>query len=225
MPAQPLTHFERFEGLYGHDDHADDQHKGTRPLGSGPLAAGRWLPPAPAACPTGPAVVTPADELTMAQPIAAADELDAFVTEHYGRLIRLAGLVCHDLNEAEDAVQSALERAWRRRATLVDATRMRPWLDRIVVNEAIRSRGRPRPTVVDLASTAGQARADEWAGLRMAFSRLSNEQRAVVVLHLYAGYSLADTAGLVGAPLETVRSRLRLARQHLRQLLAEDPSR
>jgi RNA polymerase sigma factor (sigma-70 family) len=102
---------------------------------------------------------------------------------------------------------------------------MRPWLDRIVVNEAIRSRARPRPAVVDLAAAVGPARADEWAELRSAFSRLSNEQRAVVVLHLYAGYSLVDTAELVGAPLETVRSRLRLARQHLRQLLAEGPAR
>ena len=169
-------------------------------------------------------MVTRADELTMRQPMTVADELEAFVTEHYGRLIRLAGLVCHDLQEAEDAVQAALERAWRRRATLADAERMRPWLDRIVVNEAIRTRRGPRPTVVDLAATAGPARADEWAGLRMAFARLSNEQRAVVVLHLYAGYSLADTAELVGAPLETVRSRLRLARRHLRQLLAEEPA-
>ncbi len=170
-------------------------------------------------------MVTPADELAMSQPMAAADELETFVTEHYGRLIRLAGLVCHDLHEAEDAVQAALERAWRRRGTLADPERMRPWLDRIVVNEAIRSKSRPRPTVVDLATTVGPSRADEWAALREAFRQLSNEQRAVVVLHLYAGYSLADTAELVGAPLETVRSRLRLARQHLRQLLAEGPTR
>ena len=170
-------------------------------------------------------MVTSADELTMGQSVAAADELEAFVTEHYGRLVRLAGLVCHDLHEAEDAVQAALERAWRRRGTLADPERMRPWLDRIVVNEAIRSRARPRPAIVDLAAEELPTRADEWAELRAAFARLSNEQRAVVVLHLYAGYSLADTADLVGAPLETVRSRLRLARQHLRQLLAEGPTR
>ena len=218
MRGQPLTHLEGNEGLYGHEDHDAQQHSG-----SGPVAVHRWLPPSAARA--GHQMVTPADELTLVQPMAAADELEAFVTDHYGRLIRLAGLICHDLHEAEDAVQAALERAWRRRGTLADIERMRPWLDRIVVNEAIRSRARPRPTVVDLAATAGQARADEWAGLREAFARLSNEQRAVVVLHLYAGYSLADTAELVGAPLETVRSRLRLARQHLRLLLAEESTR
>ena len=169
--------------------------------------------------------MTPAEDLAMSVQMAADDELEAFVTEHYGRLIRLAGLVCRDLHKAEDAVQAALERAWRRRGTLADPERMRPWLDRIVVNEAIRSKSRPRPTVVDLTATVGLSRADEWAGLREAFRQLPDEQRAVVVLHLYAGYSLADTADLVGAPLETVRSRLRLARQRLRQLLDEGPTR
>jgi RNA polymerase sigma-70 factor, ECF subfamily len=218
MRRPPLTHPEGNEGLYGHEDHRKDQDQADRPL-----AVDGRLPPGSAG--TGTTMVTPADEMTLRQTMAAADELEAFVTEHYGRLIRLAGLVCHDLHEAEDAVQAALERAWRRRGTLADTERMRPWLDRIVVNEAIRSKGRPRPTVVDLTATIGPARADEWAGLREAFRQLSSEQRAVVVLHLYAGYSLTDTAELVGAPLETVRSRLRLARQHLRQLLAEGPTR
>jgi RNA polymerase sigma-70 factor (ECF subfamily) len=218
MRREPLTHPEGNEGLYGHEDHNEDQDQAA-----GSLAVDRRLPQGSAG--TGTTMVTAADELTMSQPVAAADELETFVTEHYGRLIRLAGLVCHDLHEAEDAVQAALERAWRRRGTLADPERMRPWLDRIVVNEAIRSKSRQRPTVVDLATTVGPSRADEWAGLREAFRQLSTEQRAVVVLHLYAGYSLADTAELVGAPLETVRSRLRLARQHLRQLLAEGPTR
>ena len=51
------------------------------------------------------------------------------------------------------------------------------------------------------------------------FAKLSSEQRAVVVLHLHAGYSVSETAAMVGAPEETVRSRLRLARQRLRREL------
>ena len=218
MRGQPLTHLEGNEGLYGHEDEDAEQHPGA-----GPVAIDRWLPP-PAAG-TGTSMVTPADELALVQPMAAADELEAFVTEHYGRLIRLAGLVCHDLHEAEDAVQAALERAWRRRGTLADFERMRPWLDHIVVNEAIRSRSRPRPTGGTLprpparrAPTSGPRSAGPSAA-----SRTSNV--TVVVLHLYAGYSLIDTAEIVGAPLETVRSRLRLARQHLRLLLAEESAR
>ena len=42
-------------------------------------------------------------------------ELGAFVREHYPRLIRLAGLICREPSDAADAVQVALEQAWRRR--------------------------------------------------------------------------------------------------------------
>jgi DNA-directed RNA polymerase specialized sigma24 family protein len=45
----------------------------------------------------------------------------------------------------------------------------------------------------------------------------------VVVLHLYAGYTLADTAEILGIPQETARSRMRVARDHLRGALAGGP--
>jgi len=45
----------------------------------------------------------------------------------------------------------------------------------------------------------------------------------VIALHLYAGYSVVETAEAVGAPVETVRSRLRLARERMRRQLEEAP--
>jgi DNA-directed RNA polymerase specialized sigma24 family protein len=62
----------------------------------------------------------------------------AFVAEHYDRLLRLARLVCRDTSDAADAVQVGLEQAWRKRSTLRDDARVRAWLDRIVVREAVR---------------------------------------------------------------------------------------
>ena len=57
--------------------------------------------------------------------------------------------------------------------------------------------------------------------LRAAFAQLSPEQRAVVALHMHLGYTVPETAEIVGAPEETVRSRLRLARERLRRELGE----
>lgn len=149
--------------------------------------------------------------------------LGAFVSDHYARLIRLAALVCHSVDEAEDAVQSGLERAWRNRGALNDPTRLRAWLDRIVVREAIRARGRRLTTMESIAAGAVDRHSpDEWTGLRIAFAQLSREQRAVVALHLYLGYTVAATAELIGSPTETIRSRLRLARDRLRHLLADE---
>jgi RNA polymerase sigma-70 factor (ECF subfamily) len=159
-------------------------------------------------------------------------DLESFVVEHYDRLLRLARLICRDTADATDAVQGGLEQAWRRRSTLRDPERRRAWLDRIVVRQAIRT-SRRRRTIVQ--RVFGFDRDVEWIEpevspaanvelrvvLRAAFDTLSAEQRAVVALHLYAGLSVAETAAIVGSPHETVRSRLRLARERLRFALEE----
>ena len=172
-------------------------------------------------------------ERTAPRPVAPDAPLEAFVEAHYPRLVRLAGLVCDDAALAQDAVQAGLERAWRKRSTLAEPDRLSAWLDRIVVREALRAnRSRrswlsrllapPREMefdIVDLHPSSGPR--DEWLDVRAAFGRLSAEQRVVVALHLYRGYSVAETADIVGAPVETVRSRLRLARERLRSALGE----
>jgi RNA polymerase sigma-70 factor (ECF subfamily) len=158
--------------------------------------------------------------------------LAAFVEDHHARLLRLAYLICRDASDAADAVQVSFEQAWRRRSSLLNDASLRPWLDRIVVREAIRiSKARrawlvrifvPRTSVAWIETA--DPRSDghqQWTALRAAFAKLSAEQRAVVALHLHAGYSVAETAGIVGAPIETVRSRLRLAKDRLRRELEE----
>ena len=161
--------------------------------------------------------------------------LTAFVVEHYDRLLRLALLVCRDASDAADAVQVGLEQAWRRRSTLREEAGRRPWLDRIVTREAIRISKRrqslvgrlfrPRPGVgwIEPSDTRANEPSTPLA-LHAAFEVLSAEQRAVVGLHLHAGYSVAETAVIVSAPEETVRSRLRSARRLLRAALEESRS-
>jgi RNA polymerase sigma-70 factor (ECF subfamily) len=163
-----------------------------------------------------------------------AAALDAFVREHHDRLVRLARLVCLDSSEAADAVQGALEQAWRRRSGLRDAAALRSWLDRIVVREAIRldrRRRSPLGRLIGGVTQIGTELADgrdtldpTMIALGVAFERLPGDQRMAIALHLYLGYSIAETAGLVGAPQETVRSRLRVGRERLRAAL-EDRSR
>lgn len=157
-------------------------------------------------------------------------QLADFIGEHYDRLVRLATLICHSNDSVEDAVQAAMERAWRGRDTLRDPSRLKPWLDQIVVREAIRVNRRPwwslgtRVNDDELNAIAGRNGGADAAliALGTAFRGLPAEQRAAVALHLYAGYSVEETADLMGAGIETTRSRLRLARQRLRRELTED---
>ncbi len=160
-----------------------------------------------------------------------AAQLAAFFADHYDRLVRLAALVCHSSASVEDAVQAAMEQAWRRRGTLRDPARIRPWLDQIVVREAIRQNRPPwwsrfpRPAEHALAAVPDHRASGPDAALMAlvaGFRKLPVEQRAVVALHLYEGYSVEETARLTGASVETTRSRLRLARQRLRREMAEE---
>jgi RNA polymerase sigma factor (sigma-70 family) len=176
----------------------------------------------------------PPSELALTETSSLEDQLTDFFGAHYDRMTRLAGLICHEGVSAEDAVQAAMEQAWRRRASLVDRSRMRWWLDRIVVREAIRLNRRRLWTRFTSSPENHEAalpladRAQEMTGQRIAlaaaFRALPVEQRAVCVLHLYLGYSVPEAAQLTGATLETTRSRLRLARRRLRAELTEDES-
>jgi RNA polymerase sigma-70 factor (ECF subfamily) len=156
--------------------------------------------------------------------------LTSFIAEHYGRLLGLARVICRDALDAADAVQVGLEQAWRHRAALQDTDRMRAWLDRIVAREAVRLSVRRRSWLgrltgsgvawLDPRDPAGDLTSDMTA-LRDAFERLPPNQRAVIALHLLLGYSIAETAELVGAPAETVRTRVRRAKDRLRHDLEE----
>jgi RNA polymerase sigma-70 factor, ECF subfamily len=161
--------------------------------------------------------------------------LEALLANEYDRLVRLAGIICREPADAQDAVQAAIERALGHRNALRDPGKIRSWLNQIVVREAIRSDQRRRrrwnvlgtpPREIESADLGGDPGRPEalavgvlWDG----FERLPIEQRVVLALHHYAGYSMVETAVIVGAPLETVRSRLRLGRARLRQILDDVP--
>jgi RNA polymerase sigma-70 factor, ECF subfamily len=151
--------------------------------------------------------------------------LEELVIQHYERLLRVALLICADRDDAEDAVQVALERAWRHGQDLREPDKLPAWLHRIVVREAIRLERRRRGLLARWLAPPREipvgppAEGDRDLDLQAALNGLSVEQRAVLVLHYYAGYSVAETAELSGVPLETARSRLRLARGRLRAVL------
>ena len=158
------------------------------------------------------------------------DWLEQVLIEHYPDLLRLAYLVLHDHSEAEDVTQLALERAWRARSQVRSADRTLYWLRRIVVREALRVRSSPwrllrlpiHLTEVDPPGRGeGVSNSAERLDMLRAFDRLPADQSAVVVLHHYLSYPVAEIAEMIGVPMETVRSRLRLAMRRLREELRD----
>jgi RNA polymerase sigma-70 factor (ECF subfamily) len=155
---------------------------------------------------------------------SSADALfEAMLAERYLELLRLAVLLAGNQPDGEDAVQLAIERAWRSRAQLRDVGALTSWLRRIVVREVVRRQTSPwarltrNASPIDLtAIPATTVDRDVHLALLRALAHLPAAQRAVVVLHHHTGYRVDEVAEIVGAPVETVRSRLRLAMNRLR---------
>ncbi len=164
---------------------------------------------------------------------AQAGNGDAFGTLVAGSLDRgyaIAYRILRDVELAHDAVQGALIAAWTDLPTLRDPDAFEGWLTRLIVNACYAESRRERRWSAKLRlvappdsstpdSVASVADRDE---LERAFRRLPVEQRAVVVLHHYAGLTSADVASILHVPAGTVRSRLHHATRQLRAAIEAD---
>ena len=110
---------------------------------------------------------------------------------------------------------------------------------RIAVRTAVRARRRRQAreaatsadsVAVDESPAAGGAADDELAAerrraaLRALLDELPEVQAQTLALRIVLGCSMAEVAETTAAPLNTVRSRLRLAKEALRRRILEDPT-
>jgi RNA polymerase sigma-70 factor (ECF subfamily) len=155
--------------------------------------------------------------------------LEAFALLDDSRLLqsyRLATLILRDRDEAEDATQEAIARAWSGWGTLRDTGRFDAWFDRILVN-VCRNRLRHVRTlhVVALDDAFAVPAADPHGpamarlALEPAFARLTPDQRIVVVLRFWRDLPVEGIADRLGIPAGTVKSRLHYALKALREAI------
>jgi RNA polymerase sigma-70 factor, ECF subfamily len=154
----------------------------------------------------------------------------ALASASIDRCYAIAYRILRDTYRAEDATQQALLGAWRDLSKLKDPARFEAWLYRLVVNACYHeSRSNrswdARIRMVGTDPMTGSDPAIDVADqdeLERAFRSLSPEHRAVVVLHHYAGFSLAEIAEIFDIPLGTARSRHHYAMRELRATLEGD---
>ncbi len=158
------------------------------------------------------------------QALARAVEGDA---DSFSRLIeplldpayRLAAVMLADRSAAEDAVQEASIKAWRRLKQLRgDATSLRPWFLSIVANECRMYRRTRWWNVIKLAEVrAPETDAREsHTDLHRALLRLSPDERMPLVLHFYLDLPLDEVAKALGVSASAAKSRIYRAAKRLR---------
>ncbi|WP_326567360.1 RNA polymerase sigma factor SigM [Amycolatopsis rhabdoformis] len=162
----------------------------------------------------------------------AAGDPHAFselVRRHRDRLWAVALRTLRDPEEAADALQEAFISAFRAAGNFRAESQVTTWLHRIVVNaclDRIRRR-QARPTVPlpetgfnEPASPRDSMSEKETSLLvREALEQLPEEQRAPILLVDVEGYSVAETAKLLGIAEGTVKSRCARGRGKLAKVL------
>ena len=167
---------------------------------------------------------------------ARAGDHDAYakiVRPYEGVAYRLAAAITGSSADAEEAMQNAFVKAYRSLHRFRAGSPFRPWLLRIVVNEAhnvVRAERRhlrlgSRAAEQHQPSLAGADERlisrDEVETLLSALARLAPADRLVLALRYFAELPDAQAASLVGTTTEAYRVRLMRARRRLQALLEE----
>ncbi len=162
----------------------------------------------------------------------------AVVFDRHGRAaFSLAYRMCGSRTRAEDVVQEAFVSLWRT-GQRYDRTRgsVRSWILSVVRNRAIDAFRREMATAAldvpddGLAEQPGVGepvevevvRHDDAQRVRCALLDLPADQRRVIELAYFSGFSHTEIAGMLGLPQGTVKGRMRLGLAKLRLSLGAE---
>jgi RNA polymerase sigma-70 factor (ECF subfamily) len=183
----------------------------------------------------------PDDDAVLVRRLAAGEEEALGLL--YDRLGRSVYALClrivRDTGAAEELTQETFVRLWRSAASFdVERGRVSTWLLRIAHNLSLNEirRRQSRPVVAPEVEweTASNLLADpspegdpaqvssmhERAEVvRSALAELPAPQRQAIELAFFGGLSQAEVAAALGDPLGTIKSRIRIGMQHLRERL------
>jgi RNA polymerase sigma-70 factor (ECF subfamily) len=141
-------------------------------------------------------------------------------------LLGTAYLILKNRQSADEVVQETVIKMWENLPSLRDSGSLKPWLMRIVINEANRQFRKKSISTVSLES-APEIPDDDYnidelliqeenhQMLREALSSLSPEQREVIVLRYFSDLTVPEIAAAVSIPEGTVKSRLSRALDRL----------
>lgn len=149
------------------------------------------------------------------------------------RVRKVAGLLCRNAADADDAAQAALIEILRSAGSFRLAISLERWAERVTVRTTLRTARRERSrrgllerwVPADLLPWGVLAiqRSVEEVSLDTLLNRLSHERFQAFVLHHALDYTVDEIAEVTGAPPGTVKDRLVTARKQLRKLLRGEP--
>lgn len=158
-----------------------------------------------------------------------ADEIRDALGDLMPRLRRFARVITRNVQDADDLVQAAAEKALARAVQWRPGSRLDSWMFGIMKNtwiDEIRARRRrdrvhaPEEAGASIGDSSAAAR-DAALSVQAAMARLPDEQRLAIALVLVEGLSYKEAAETLGVPIGTLTSRLARGRAALQSLLGE----
>ena len=160
-------------------------------------------------------------------------DLEAFemlVTRYQRVLFKVAMRMLGDYEDARDATQAALVKAYQNLRSFDPRFRFFSWMYRILLNECLNARRGRRRDLEDIQDesfdVAGNGtpldaleRTERRHRVQQALLSLPDDYRQVVVLRHFAELSYDDIAAALAIPVKVVKSRLYTARQRLAVML------
>lgn len=173
---------------------------------------------------------------------AKRGDMEAFeelVRRHRQRVLAVAQRITRNREDAEDVAQECFHKAFLHLGDFEEKARFSTWLTRIAMNEAFMLLRRKRGTVEVLTESSddrGQSMSESFVDfgpspeescwqrerteiLTRAINRLSPNLRTAIVLCEIEELSARETAGVLGASVTAVKSRLFHGRRKLQRTL------
>ena len=154
------------------------------------------------------------------------------VARHRDRYARFAARMLGSLDDAEDAVQDALVRAFDRLADCREPEKFAGWLFLILRNRCFAEGRRQKregrvpeeaaaTVVAPDISDAGLEQGERTVALDQAVELLTPEQRETFLLKHVEELTYEEIAGLTGATVASLKMRMHRAYDRLRELMKE----
>jgi RNA polymerase sigma-70 factor (ECF subfamily) len=145
----------------------------------------------------------------------------------YGKILGTLTAMLGDRSAAEDCVQDAFERAYKKWSSWKPIAPAEAWVHRIAINAAVSHQRKMRLREVgEVIRRIGRPGLGpdpqdriEWRDLADALAKLPPKQAAAIVLRHYHGYTNRAIAQSLGIPERTVASRLAMAKDRVRGML------
>lgn len=153
------------------------------------------------------------------------EEFARHIVDMQDTLYRVATTILPRLHDREDAVQQAIEKAWRNQRALREDSAMKSWVVRILINECYALLRRSKREIPSETLPEREAAPDAKVDVYQLFTSLDKKHRLPMVLYYVEGYTIEEISRILLRPQGTIKSQLHRGRMMLRNNLSLEEAR